>query len=388
MSERDSGADSPADAPIADGTGRGARILRDEANHASAARPPQRAAEDAAIEGLRGFAALLVMWAHYAGLFFRDASGFKVATTGVDLFFVLSGFVFAPYLLGRPLPLLPHLLRRFFRLYPLYLAALLAYALAKEPAAEAWRHFGAHLLMAHTLQSLEVAFHYNPAFWSLPPEVEFYLLLPLLAAVGGVRSLPLALLAAVGMREWLVLTAAGSAQDPDWRAIASVHLPGLLCEFLLGAVAYRLARQAPAKLLKVLGLVVAPALLALVAAIFQSGGDAASAPPWLRGNIALLAALGYAALLAPLSRWGTAMPAGLRARLLAAGHLSYGVYLFHNLMPPLLRRAFPELGEAAVGVVAIAATLALAKLAHHALERPLRAYGRRLAAALIASRNS
>ena len=32
-----------------------------------------------------------------------------------------------------------------------------------------------------SLCTLEIANFYNPAFWSLPPEVEYYLLLPLLA---------------------------------------------------------------------------------------------------------------------------------------------------------------------------------------------------------------
>jgi len=142
----------------------------------------QGAAEgDPVIEALRGFAALLVMATHYTALITSEAGLWGFASTGVDLFFVLSGYVFAPYLFGKSLRLVPHLIRRFFRLYPLYLVALLLYVVLRLPAASAWDHFAAHLFMAHTFSSLEVAYFYNAAFWSLPPEVEYYLLLPLLA---------------------------------------------------------------------------------------------------------------------------------------------------------------------------------------------------------------
>src|SRR4051812_14362325 len=139
--------------------------------------------DDPAIEALRGFAALMVVTVHYARFLTADAGAWGVASTGVDLFFVLSGYVFAPYFFGKPLEMVPHLVRRFFRLYPLYVCALLTYVVLKLPDPSAWRHFWAHLFMLHTLGSLAIAFFYNPAFWSLPPEVEFYLLLPVLAVL-------------------------------------------------------------------------------------------------------------------------------------------------------------------------------------------------------------
>lgn len=101
--------------------------------------------------------------------------------TGVDLFFVLSGYVFAPYMAGKPLALRSHLVRRFFRLYPLYAVAVGTYAGIRWLNGQPADHLTEHLLLAHTLESRAIALHLNPAFWSLPPEVEFYLVLPLLA---------------------------------------------------------------------------------------------------------------------------------------------------------------------------------------------------------------
>lgn len=53
------------------------------------------------VELLRGMAALLVVVSHYQHLAGMDFGILRFAFSGVDLFFVLSGFVFAPYLFGR-----------------------------------------------------------------------------------------------------------------------------------------------------------------------------------------------------------------------------------------------------------------------------------------------
>ena len=51
-------------------------------------------------EGLRGLAAFMVMWWHLRH-WVTDARGpDALGYTGVDLFIVLSGFVFAPYVFG------------------------------------------------------------------------------------------------------------------------------------------------------------------------------------------------------------------------------------------------------------------------------------------------
>ncbi|MBU3739673.1 MAG: acyltransferase, partial [Rhodoferax sp.] len=262
-------------------------------------------ADDPAIEGLRGLAALLVLATHYSRFLTPEPGLWGYASTGVDLFFVLSGYVFAPYLLGRPLPLRAHLVRRAFRLYPLYLVALLTYALLlPEPAR--WQHFGVHLLMAHTLQSTAIAFHYNPAFWSLPPEVEFYLALPLLAWLARRRPGPALLPAALLLHLLLVLAAAPGDPPDSPRVIASVHLPGLLVEFLLGAAAAALAGRWPGRPRGRL-LLAAAAVLGLGLWVFQRhvlGAAPGTVPPWAGGNIGLLAAAAYALLVAALAGAG------------------------------------------------------------------------------------
>lgn len=71
------------------------------------------------LDALRGIAALLVVGFHYTML--RDISehGWVLGVTGVDLFFIISGFVIfmSVQKMDRPLDFMK---RRFFRLYPVY----------------------------------------------------------------------------------------------------------------------------------------------------------------------------------------------------------------------------------------------------------------------------
>ncbi|KFB78207.1 acyltransferase [Candidatus Accumulibacter cognatus] len=348
------------------------------------------AREDAIIEGSRGLAALMVLAAHYAHLFAAQTWLFRFATTGVDLFFVLSGFVFGPYLLGKPLPVLPHLVRRFFRLYPLYVAALIGYILLHEPPAQAWEHFPEHLLMLHTVVSKETAFYYNPAFWSLPPEVEFYLFLPLLATLSR-NGWFAAVLGGSLLIHMALLLFPGSADFSSWPQIAGVHLPGLLPEFLLGGVAYAVSQRRLSVSVQWWLLLAGIGHLWLVAQVFKAfvvdAGVSGAVPVWIGGNIGLAAALGYAMVLTALSKllaqaWGPATPL-----LLVAGSLSYGIYLFHNMMPALLRRLWPGLEGAWLALAALVFTIGMATLAHYGLERPLRNFGRQLSRCLLSVRS-
>jgi len=350
--------------------------------------------DDPVVEALRGWAALMVMATHYVPLLMSQTGLWGFASTGVDLFFVLSGYVFAPYLFGKHLSLAPHLIRRFFRLYPLYVCALLLYVGLRLPAPSAWDHFGIHLVMGHTLVSLQIANFYNSAFWSLPPEVEYYLLLPLLAwTASRFRSVPyrFSALVLLGALMHLALVAAATPDEGiTARAIATIHLPGVLIEFMWGSMAYALAQRVGSgdtRLLRlVLGLLVLAGMVLLYGSyVAPANGLARTPPPWIGGNMGVGAALGYGLLISALvSAKGqpvTKSKSWFTPGFLLMGQLSYGVYLFHNAAPLLLRRLWPELAGATLVLLCVVLTLLLATAAHYAIERPLRNYGRKLSQA-------
>jgi peptidoglycan/LPS O-acetylase OafA/YrhL len=334
--------------------------------------------DDPAIEALRGLAALVVVAAHYARFIIDQPGAWGFATTGVDLFFVLSGYVFAPYFFGKPLPAGPHLVRRFFRLYPLYVVALFTYAVLKEPDPAAWSHFWTHLFMAHTLHSQEVAFFYNPAFWSLPPEVEFYLALPLLVwLLARVRFAWLIWIALALHLALAALAVPGEGVTP--RAIATVHLPGLLIEFCLGAWAYRLAQgQAGAAAFRLACGLGWLAVMCVVYATWIAGGRDASAPGWISGNIGLGAAFGYALVVSGVATRADGWRDGRLRLCFLAGQLSYGVYLFHNAAPSIVQRLWQGASGWPALLASLALTLLIAFALHHAVEAPLRNLGRNL----------
>jgi peptidoglycan/LPS O-acetylase OafA/YrhL len=136
---------------------------------------------------LRAVAILLVLTSHYMG-FVSHAPTFgvvgKVGWAGVDLFFVLSGYLIgnqllAPAARGEPLSLKAFFVRRLLRTLPNYYVVLVVYWLFPGPPlggsgmAEPWR------FLTFT-QNFGLA--YGQTFthsWSLCIEEQFYVLLPL-----------------------------------------------------------------------------------------------------------------------------------------------------------------------------------------------------------------
>lgn len=103
----------------------------------------------------------------------------------VMLFFVISGFCIAlPYAgdQGRPAEWREYWIRRLVRIYPPYIVTLLLCvgverATASSGIASPPGAYGATALMIQNYTTGQV--YPNPSFWSLPVEVELYLLFPL-----------------------------------------------------------------------------------------------------------------------------------------------------------------------------------------------------------------
>jgi len=378
-------------------------------------------ASNPAIEALRGLGALMVMMAHYRGAIGLNDPISGGCWLGVDLFFVVSGYVFGRHLSEGVGPLPAYGLRRMARIFPLYWVALWLYASASP---HGYTALPVHAFMLHTASSLALAQTYNPAFWSLPVEICFYAVLPLWAwlahglskrtrhalwiTLGASLALGLGAQALISAQVLLSadVTAAGGlppqAQGRNTQPWLWLHfqLPGRWLEFSLGFVAYRWAQaptneppHAQGSSTLPLGLPVSASLSA--AAIMGLGGalgcmayattlsgSALSAAhqtallqlPWLFAlcTMPLVAALGRVANMPDAPELPKQHARGARrlavslARL--AGALSYGLYLLHNL-PPLW------LPQASVGVH-VALSVALAWLLHTTIEAPLLAWAR------------
>ncbi len=330
------------------------------------------------VEAWRGLAAWMVVYSHY----WAGAPGnpvlLRFSFTGVDLFFVLSGFVFAPYLFGKPLATGAFGVRRFFRIYPAYFLALLIYFGMAWSDGRELAYWWQHLVFAY-LQSREMAFYYNPVFWSLPSEVEFYLLLPALAWLCRLRAANFVVLALTALLLRAAIGFASDAQTQNGAYIWMHHLPGMLLEFLLGACAWWLSQRGLRGGVRALLLLGGLTLWLVLAGGFANFGDAGINASLARGQMSWLAALAFAAMLtASMGDWKRA-PAPLVQAALWAGRLSYGSYLFHIAALHLLQPHAAALGGVDVSLAAAALTLLASWLAYKLWENPWRRFGRRLA---------
>jgi len=103
---------------------------------------------------------------------------------GVDIFFVLSAFLigrqlFAEYNRSSRINFRWFYIKRFLRIYPLYIFAIALYILSKKNAGYFW----ANLLAVNNLIDLKKIL--IPWSWSLSVEIQFYLICPFLVIMFG-----------------------------------------------------------------------------------------------------------------------------------------------------------------------------------------------------------
>jgi peptidoglycan/LPS O-acetylase OafA/YrhL len=180
-------------------------------NHGSAApacRQPLSSQRSAPLEGVRGLAAFVVFFVHYNALFGGLAAGDPVSAlvartltsighSGVDLFFLLSGFLIYGTLVSKPKGFWSYIRRRIQRIYPTFLTVLSLYlVLSFVFPSESKLPDGVGAATAYVLQNallLPGIFEINPIVtvaWSLSYEFFFYLTIPLLVGVFGLRRWP------------------------------------------------------------------------------------------------------------------------------------------------------------------------------------------------------
>lgn len=158
------------------------------------------------MEGLRGFAVLLVFLVHFltlGGKWYTDSLGLTavidsvrmIGNAGVDLFFVLSGYLIYGSLMQRAHPFGKFMSRRIVRIYPAFLVVLALYVLlsvafpreSKIPdgaSAAAW-------YVLKNLLLLPGVFPIEPIItvaWSLSYEMLYYLVVPLLIGAFSLRA--------------------------------------------------------------------------------------------------------------------------------------------------------------------------------------------------------
>jgi peptidoglycan/LPS O-acetylase OafA/YrhL len=359
----------------------------------------------ATLDGLRGVAVLLVMVLHFSflapgtgieGFYWKIIGG---GWAGVDLFFVLSGFLITGILYDAKGS--AHFFRNFFarrilRIFPLYYGFLIVLLLllpllhpaAAEPFSKQlwlWTYFSNVLFAMEGWEGMPA---HTVHLWSLAVEEQFYLIWPFVVFLLNRRRLiqvcmaaiALATLTRIGLHFVAADGIAGYALLPS--RMDALALGGLMALLMRGEHGLdhvlRLARPM---------VLTGAALVLATAAISTILRPDDSFLPALGFHVQIIGYPGIALLSAGVlvSALGASPSSGL-SRLLTVrplmklGQFSYGLYMIHILVRDLLRdHAFAGdvptlLGSrlpVQLGIVAfgIAASYSLASLSWYAFER-------------------
>jgi peptidoglycan/LPS O-acetylase OafA/YrhL len=337
----------------------------------SSSDPVRRLGRRPALDGLRGLAVLLVI-ADHAHLPLR------AAWIGVDLFFVLSGFLITSLLLeeharGGTISLRGFYARRARRILPalalltLFVAALSLTAHQLQDRWPLWAQGAATwTFAANAVVWLGGApLGAFTATWSLACEEQFYLLWPL-ALRGALRRGPRAVLAAVLVAA-LVLAAGGWAVGASGVAPAADVFFNPLergAELLLGcalAIAWR-HRLLPRVLERAPGSAAALALAGL-------GVLAWRAPLGTQGTYLAAAVCSALVLHGLLRERPGALTAVFNLRPLRyTGTVSYGLYLYNDAVSRLLHHNLPGRGWPVIAPLLLAGSFACAAVSYRYVE--------------------
>ena len=332
-----------------------------------------------AVQYLRAAAAILVVFSHtgvYTEQFYWPTPR-AFGAAGVDLFFVISGFIMMVVTAQRPTTPGEFLARRLIRVAPLYwlftlaiLAVCLVWPAAMLHNLVTFDHVARSLLFIPHFNPLES--NYTPFFklgWTLNYEIYFYIVFAALLVLPSIRLrlVTLAFLFSTAAAFYLAFLPA----DP----FPHIYCNPIILEFVIGAaVGYLFLQKKMAK--------IAPRY----AAMLIGGGSFVivvmfDADDFTRVQTGIASAALLLGLLAKEAHGR--LPRSPMLMLL--GDASYSIYLAHPLVLTLARVAARALhvpvDQPLIGMAAVVSTLSLSIVAgvltHLFIEKPMLAFLRR-----------
>ena len=347
------------------------------------------------LDGLRFFAFLAVYIEHTVGFgvgnhhhlpnWLGDLLGTigLAGTFGVDLFFVLSSYLITELLLRERtlrgfLDVKAFYIRRMLRIWPLYFLFLFtAYALTFVISSEqlTWKH-----LLGYTLFAGNWVFFLMPVttvagpLWSVSLEEQFYLIWPWVIRRSNPRRLAITAIGLMVMASIVTLAMGIIHPNYDWVSKNSfTRVDGIAVGALLALLLHGRAPAFSARVRAAL-LISSMAILLWIAHDFGLFHlPVALAPLVLGWPLAAVACGGI--LLSVLGSTGR-FTAPLRSGpLVYLGRISYGLYVYHELLLKLGDRLFPAHDSSASQMIAywlfgLGTTIPVAMASYQLLELP------------------
>lgn len=322
------------------------------------------------LDGLRAFAAILVVLSHTEKVGLPTIFPSLTGGFGVLLFFMLSGFLMGYLYLHKPADvsaIAHYVAARVARIAPIY---LLAVSLAYVASAYLGQRFIYYIELKDYLRLILFSGS-NHVFWSIPPEIQFY-----------VTFLGMWIVATRGLLERHALTlllAAGTVLMfrpvfPGITIASHFHI------FFLGVILSVFFRRTGGAAIPpaVAGLIQATSIVAIVIASLRIWPDEPfmNSIGWddnavVYGNIGLVLCFGAFLLASTIpNRFGNAVFGNRIMRRI--GGYSFSLYLLHE--PILAGTRYLTSGLVPGGVqilIGFAASLAVSAAAFHGFERPV-----------------
>jgi len=334
-----------------------------------AASPPRPRRYMVQLDGLRAIAVCLVMTYHWI----RPAIPVNLGDLGVDLFFVLSGFLITGILLDARPGSGPGMerrslwgsarsfyIRRFLRIFPIYYGTLaLTWLAGFKLVRETIGWHAAYL--SNVLLTRPGDWYYIAHLWSLSVEEQFYLVWPwVILLLPEAALLPVVGLLVAIAPVWRIATHDLGLQVAGALPVGNFDLLGMgACLAILQWMAQRRSEERGEEKGSTPIRLGVPALagLAVWALVqFTMLHDSESAQSLARTGEALVlvwivsrAAAGFGGAVGRALSWGPAV---------YVGRISYGIYLYHNFMGAIVL----ALSEHFVFLVAVRHNLALSTL--------------------------
>jgi peptidoglycan/LPS O-acetylase OafA/YrhL len=321
------------------------------------------------LDALRGIAAMMVVYAH--SVEFRSTGVASTSSAivlwrlldwgvvGVAAFFCISGFV-VPYSFGkRAQPARAFVISRFARLYPAYWCSILAAVAAAYVQRRQWIPPLTLLANATMLQRLAGQPDIWGVYWTLFIEILFYTICLAAFLAGCLRSIVFLFLAAL----ICLGLAAGSAV-----LLPSAVVPAMSLSLMLLACLWRkfiIERDGQAARLTAIGITVWLLFLITMANQIRADGIRLT-ESWVLG-IAIFAVLTIVRVRPP-------------GALIYLGAISYGVYLYHELVSGVVNRLLPAWANSPYPGFILTAfgSIGVAAISYKVLEHPCIMLGKAL----------
>ncbi|MEO6919689.1 MAG: acyltransferase [Collimonas sp.] len=321
-----------------------------------------------AITGLRGMAALLVVYGHSVEWFSLPWKNHFSGEIGVMIFFSLSGFLMAYLYLGKQFSLLSvtdYAISRFSRIAPAYLfILLLSFFIYTKIDPHFVYGISDQNILRHLLFSGNVS-----VFWSITPEVEFYFLFLLAWAAASRYLNRLDILGLLFLALCCMILLSYRASFPGTFIGSKLHY------FLFGAIAgiirskIKPEKQGPRSLTLLHGLLIVSMILVLGGWLplpFSSNNDLYDS---------ILTAIFGALLVFSLS-FSSALGAVVFENkfIVLCGECSFSIYLLHMPVVYLFHQWHPEPLQLALQLMLLlpvaGLVLLLSWLNHQLVEKP------------------